>query len=369
MNNFCREGLVFFKVSSTTMKIPKKEATPSPVAQMPSGQGKSMAPPQTALAASNASPRQPVPYTPHPNDPKSGSPLGFMTEYGVRQEGAVANRGKGDADAFSPNDVNQSGLGNCYLLAALMALADTRPDVLRNAITGPLPDGTYNVRIFTGSGDDPSVPLVPKVVNVSAHFLTNKHEAEFGGEMIPVGDPGRATYAYGGDNDAEGNEEFWVKLLEKVFAKEAGDYANGLDGGFSAHVLEALTGEQAQELWFNGVHATTERDKQHLVSRPMSEVDLSVFTMRSLRAGYPTAASTYETEMLPHNDPAAVEEMERFRIRPLHAYGVLHADVNRITLSNPHGEEAGDAAQIALTWRQFKRYFKELSSSAVHGRR
>lgn len=287
----------------------------------------------------------------------------FLTEMGAAQSGQIATRGAGDENEFSANDINQGAIGNCYLLAALMALADTRPDVLRNAIQGPLADGSYNVRIHTGFGDDPKVPLVPKVVNVSPNFYVNKTSVIMNGQPEAVGDPGELTFARGGDRDAAGNEELWVKLIEKAFAAEAGSYAN-LDAGFPAHVLEALTGERNQEFWFNGVHESSERDRRNILEARLSDEELSEFVVQTLDRGMPIATTTYEGGMLP-SDPASLAERERYRISPLHAYGVLEADADSILLRNPHGREIGDAAQIDLTWQQFRKYFKELSTATA----
>jgi Calpain family cysteine protease len=288
---------------------------------MPENISRSLMPPTTGLSAS----RQPEggasrggAYEPHPNDPGFNHLLSGTVAYGGRQNGQVATRGEGDANEFSPNDVNQGGMGNCYLLAALMALADTRPDVLRNAVRGPKADGTYDIHLFTGASDDPTVPLVPKVVNVSAHFHINNHEVEFGGKKMPVADPGELSFARGGDRNEAGDEELWVKLIEKALAVEAEGY-EGLDGGFPARVLEALTGQQNQEFWFNGIHDSTERDTSHVLQAKASDEDLSGFVRQTLERGMPIATTTYEASMMP-KDPASLAEMDRYKISPLHAY-------------------------------------------------
>lgn len=336
---------------------------------LPEGKGKHMAPPASKLTASRvgeSGAARSGAYEPHVNDPGFDAPTSFMVEYGGPQQGEIATRGRGDADAFAPDDVNQGGLGNCYLLAALMALADTRPEVLRNAISGPKADGTYDVHIFTGASDDPKAPLTPKVVNVSPSFYINKEQVEVGGQAMPVDEGGELTFARGGDRDANGNEELWVKLIEKALAVEAGGYAQ-LDGGFPARVLEALTGEQHQEFWFNGIHGSTERDTTHILEARASDEDLSAFVVNTLRRGMPIATTTYEADMMPA-DPASVAERARYQISPLHAYAVLDADADSIVLRNPHCRAIGDAAQIDLTWQVYRKYFKELSTaSAANG--
>ena len=57
-------------------------------------------------------------------------------------------------ELFSPggptgSDVEQGDLGDCYFLGPLSAVAESRPDVIRNMVTA-LGDGTYAVRFYRG---------------------------------------------------------------------------------------------------------------------------------------------------------------------------------------------------------------------------
>jgi hypothetical protein len=343
-------------------KNPKEGISPG-LGMMPQGQGKSMTPPPSSLTASRNSNVDGASYAGHRNDPRSrNGELANVTEYGGRQTGQIASRGAGDTNDFSANDVNQGAVGDCYLLAALMALATTRPELLKRAITGPKSDGTYDVRIYTGASDNPDQALVPKVVNVSPHFFVISEKAKSNKMGIPASEVGEKAFARGGDRDAGGNEELWVKLIEKAFAAEAGSY-EAIDGGFATHVLEALTGEQQKEFWFNGVHASTQRNTQFVMEAKLDGEQLSTFIRQTLERGMPIATSTYEENMLP-KDPASIAEMERLQISELHAYAVIGATERHVTVRNPHGRQIGDAAQIELTWQQFKKYFKELSTNA-----
>ena len=67
---------------------------------------------------------------------------------GPKQSGPIAVKGKGDKHAFSPNDINQGSIGDCYFLAALAGVAKTNPGLLRKAITQNS-DGTFTVRLYT----------------------------------------------------------------------------------------------------------------------------------------------------------------------------------------------------------------------------
>jgi hypothetical protein len=128
--------------------------------------------------------------------------------------------------------------------------------------------------------------------------------------------------------------------------------------------LEALTGQQNQEFWFNGIHDSTERDTSHVLQAKASDEDLSGFVRQTLERGIPIATTTYEASMMP-KDPASLAEMDRYKISPLHAYAILDADADSVELRNPHGRAIGDAAQIELTWQQFRKYFKELSTATA----
>jgi hypothetical protein len=55
--------------------------------------------------------------------------------------------GPGDTTAVDETDIHQGGIGDCYLMSSLGALALTRPELLEEMIE-VLPDGRYKVRFY-----------------------------------------------------------------------------------------------------------------------------------------------------------------------------------------------------------------------------
>ncbi len=113
------------------------------------------------------------------------------------------------------SDVRQGGIGDCYLLAAMVSVANVESALIKSMITDN-GNGTYGIR-FYGTGDD---PLYVTVNN-----------------QLPSS--GRATSVSGGN---------WVSLLEKAYVEyevqmynELNSYA-GIEGGWGSG-LTAITGK------------------------------------------------------------------------------------------------------------------------------
>ncbi len=128
---------------------------------------------------------------------------------------------------LSVNDINQGGLGDCFLLAAVGELTLDRPDAITSMI-GVNPDGTETVTLYEKvGGGAPSfgdTSFVRTQINVDNSF------------------PDDAVN--GGDQDVfDGQKEIWVQVLEKALATVAGGYDVIDQGGWPMFVMEELTGQ------------------------------------------------------------------------------------------------------------------------------
>lgn len=113
-------------------------------------------------------------------------------------------------DGISRDDVNQNGFGDCYLLAALAALAENHPEVIRRNIRDN-GDGTFTVTFYDAQGR-------PIQVTVNAEISGTGAFTE--------------------------NGELWVALYEKAYAQLLeSDYGGDFWGGWGAEDLVHLTGE------------------------------------------------------------------------------------------------------------------------------
>lgn len=114
----------------------------------------------------------------------------------------------------SPDDVYQGDIGDCYLLAALSAVARSNPKAITQSMAD-LGDGTYAVQ-FTRGGQ--------------------RHFVRVDGDL-PVMNNGQPLYAGLGNQDS-----IWVAIYEKayaVFRRGSASY-DSLDGGWMSEVNAAM---------------------------------------------------------------------------------------------------------------------------------
>ena len=132
----------------------------------------------------------------------------------------------------SINDINQSSLGDCYLLAPLAEVAAQDPSLIRSMITDN-GNNTYGVRFF---------------VDGTAEYVTVSNDLADGGTAF-----NRAT-------------DIWAGLIEQAYAQiqacgvitgNAVSYGNSFstiaNGGFSEYALEEITGSSTiTDFYANG---------------------------------------------------------------------------------------------------------------------
>jgi hypothetical protein len=157
------------------------------------------------------------------DDPTPTNPLGVKDpavlkadEKRVHQE--VIKGGVLVKNGFSGDDVTQKYLGDCYLMAAMAAVARVDPKVIEKAFT-KRSDGTYDVTLYEKKGRG----FTPVKVHIDAD--------------LPHNDWYHLEYASGRDE-----KELWPALLEKAFAQRAGSYG-AIEAGVPGDAMSALTGK------------------------------------------------------------------------------------------------------------------------------
>jgi hypothetical protein len=147
-------------------------------------------------------------------------------------------QGPGEAHAIAMTDVEQSGLGDCFLLATAAAAA-TRPEgrtLLRNLITENRNDKgevvSYSVTLHA-----PETTL----------FGLRTTWVERKVEVAPGYVPGHAIA-----HEFAGKSEVWSPVLEKAFIKVFG-YAPASCGAQVALAMAALTGKEPKEHGIGGI--------------------------------------------------------------------------------------------------------------------
>lgn len=149
---------------------------------------------------------------------KSGQPAITTTDIHGGEVEYAKRAGKVQVGGFGLDDPMQGSLGDCYLLSSLSAVAQTHPELLKNAITTNR-DGTYTVTFF--EREDMSKPAHPERITVDGKFAMKAGE-----------------FAYA---SARETKELWPQIFEKAYAAWKGSYGK-TEGGMGAAALEALTG-------------------------------------------------------------------------------------------------------------------------------
>jgi hypothetical protein len=233
-------------------------------------------------------------------------------------------QGPGDSHAVSPDDIRQGQLNNCFLVAAMAAVAEQDPDFIRNMIRDN-GDGTYTVTLHQydegglfgiGSGWE------EVEVTVSADFPQNSAQQS-------------------GDVENQ-RQEIWPQLIEKAYAQLNGGYAGFEDGGSPADALAVLTGN----------------DPDSRAPSDYSFEDLSA----DFGDGNGDDAITF---LAPEHFTGEAAQLARdHNVHPWHTYSVTRVyeenGVQMVELNNPWGSE-----DVTLPYADAQKIFSTISNVPV----
>ncbi len=233
-------------------------------------------------------------------------------------EGQTFVQGGNDRRPISPNDVDQNGLGDCYLLAAMAAIARANPRAIRRLIRDN-GDGTYDVTLY---------------LHENFWDFTRSSHVETVSSSFPTNAEGKPEYAGFGDQ-GPGGPELWVMLIEKAFAQYEGGYEDIVGGN---------PGE-AMEMLMVGEHTTWDTDDY-------SPERLGELIHQAMADGDPVTASTRKIAGM---SASKKEEAEDVGIVGGHAYAIRGVNVGAqtISLQNPWG----NSHIVGLSLSDFQTYF------------
>lgn len=134
------------------------------------------------------------------------------------RDGAGAGRAQLFEGKIEANDVQQGGLGDCWLLSAIASIAEAHPEIVRSLfITNFVePCGIYRIRLYDVRFERWTTVTID--------------------DRIPMNDANTAPRF-----TQPNGPELWVLLLEKAFAKLWGSYGY-LEGGHVILALQSFTG-------------------------------------------------------------------------------------------------------------------------------
>lgn len=217
-------------------------------------------------------------------------------------------------------DIQQGYLADCYLVAAMGAVAMQRPDLIEKMIKDN-GDGTATVTLYT-DGTALAAPGHGKPVDVRISM------------KLPSANGSNPTYA------RSKSKELWPSLIEKAYVAQfgGGDYQGINAGGSPGDAMSAIMGTAS-----NGF-STSSLDAKECVEQ--------LETM--LKAGKPTVAASFGKDDA-KNNTALQKLSDEKNVHAWHAYVVKKADSKSgmVTLFNPWGS----SHPAELTGEEFKQLY------------
>jgi Ca2+-binding RTX toxin-like protein len=205
------------------------------------------------------------------------------------------------------DDIDQGAVGDCYFVAALSAVADTNPDLIRQTVVD-LGDGTYAVNFHGALGTD-------VYVRVDADLWASA---------------GTPTYAnFGAQNS------MWVPIVEKAYAfyKNAKGNYGSINGGNGA----GWTPAQALGVGSSGFST----DSFATATLFLASMRQQWLAGKAITVGGP-APFLPGTVMSKTDNPSTSADENTYR-RGAHVYTLVSvaSDLSSVTLRNPWSSDGG----------------------------
>jgi Calpain family cysteine protease len=134
---------------------------------------------------------------------------------------------------ISYRDINQNGVGDCYLLSSLGEIAKNDPNFIRQMIHNN-GNGTYTVTLYKQDN--------------GFHNLWGLTGNSYKSEKVTVSEKDIApngVNANPGQDVIDGQKEIWPQVVEAAYAKLNGGYDKIGKGGVPSNAMETLTGHDA----------------------------------------------------------------------------------------------------------------------------
>lgn len=275
-------------------------------------------------AASQLSPRagMPMPPSPAPTPAAENKPFDVADpELRKSHQNNAAYSYKRFGGALFINgvtafDVLQGSIGDCYLAAALSAVARSQPQCITSMIKDD-GNGKFRVRFYKKGFVGP-----PK-----EEWVTIDADLPSSG--------GSELYAKGSETDSKGQRELWPAIVEKAYAQWKGGYDDIGEGGYSGDVMTAITGE-----------ASSSRSLSTMKPDALWD-DLK----KAIDEGKPVTCGTHGKEEVEKNEDLK-KKYDEAKVYPWHAYTVMSYREKKegqnterfVTVRNPWGKHHGGSS-------------------------
>ncbi|KAI3322591.1 hypothetical protein HD806DRAFT_500471 [Xylariaceae sp. AK1471] len=175
-------------------------------------------------------------------------------------------------DGPTANDVRQGRDGDCWLLAALCTLSNKPSLIERACVARDEQVGVYGF-VFHRDGEWISEIIDDKLFLTKPDFDESFLERMLWEDRERVNSEEQYRKAYQSGSGAlyfaqcDHNDETWLPLLEKAYAKAHGDY-QAIEGGFTGEGIEDLTGGVTTELYTTDI-----LDKEYFWTEELMKVN------------------------------------------------------------------------------------------------
>jgi hypothetical protein len=237
----------------------------------------------------------------------------------------------GDVTDIDPNDIIQEGLGDCYLMSSLAALARVNPEAIRNMI--------HENRDASGKVVSYTVDLWDKESHLFGLYHSNEKRSITVDASFPM------DHAASADVGGDGSLEIWPLIIEKAYAQMKGGYDKIGNGGWPADAMFALTGRDAhsytpwetQPHFFQGNRGYPDRTEPAAITWESAKADLAAGKLETL--------CTQNRDDLPYG------------LKGNHCYAISGFHVDPLTgkkmvdLQNPWGDK-----HASVPWDEFQKF-------------
>ena len=270
------------------------------------------------------------------NDPTEGGQMGQLSQNDIGQIQMDLDALKNGT--FDWRGMTQGQIGDCYFLASMAAMAQT-PEGQRRLASMIQPhydehgnvDG-YLVRL-------PADPAHPDASPANEVFVHSKYinGATQGGR---VGVYSILEAAWGQNHPGGTNS--------------SGKSPTGMSGGLSSGALPVFTGKPATELRSSGSAGGYDANERNQIIQASQQHRPMACGNSPIKA--PFANGPVSVDATVDGQPAQI------KLGGGHAYTIVSADANGVTLCNPHGKNTyssgGDApATFTLSWEDYEKYY------------
>ncbi|MCP4439538.1 MAG: hypothetical protein GY810_11400 [Aureispira sp.] len=269
-----------------------------------------------------------------------------------------------DEKGINPEDVDQGGLGDCYFLGGVEALAKADPAQIYgkedSIITGPDKEGNYTVNFYVPDENKETKRVAVKVAPTFMKFKADHKEDKSALKDLREK---RTPFAQKSEDN-----EIWVQLLEKGLAQLEGSYEE-IEGKSSRNsigkmsTLEMLTGKRPRNY-------TLPKDLDEVIERLITayttdnKLPMATFATKE-KLPQKQKGKKQDSKEAPASGEISVEYRNGVYLYQNHRYSL--GDIEDTTkgseiliLQNPHNDKTKSGDAIQINRQELEEYFRNI---------